>query len=292
MAISFNSLGNLGRLGNQMFQYAFLLSISNHQNYKIKIPSYKKNENLLPLIFELNDDIDFNVSSFERFKNENNFNIVTFDSRILNYSFFCKDVYGYFQSYKYFDHIYKIVLNNFKFKDNIYEIVKKIISSNNLDLENIFFLHIRGTDYLKKPDYHFNLDESYYTKALKCFPKNRKCLVFTDDIEYIKNFRFLNNERFIFANQLFKSINNKYQSAYELCLMTLCNGGIISNSSFSWWGAYLQNNHNNIVSPNKSYWFGYKYKFDASDLIYPSWIQYKPGLFSRIKYKFYSTFKF
>ena len=177
--------------------------------------------------------------------------------------------------------------NNFKFKDYILNKVKEIVFLNDLELEKIFFLHIRGTDYLKKPDYHFNLDESYYKKALKKFSKDAKCLVFTDDIEYIKNFKFLKSERFTIAKTLFNSNDIKLQSAYELCLMTLCNGGIISNSSFSWWGAYLQKKSDTIVSPNKKYWFGYKYKFDASDLIYPAWIQLKPGIFSQIKNKLY-----
>ena len=52
----------------------------------------------------------------------------------------------------------------------------------------------------------------------------------------------------------------------DLCLMTLCGGGIIANSSLSWWGAWLQNDTGKIVVPDP--WFGPAYAhYDMKDMI-------------------------
>ena len=58
---------------------------------------------------------------------------------------------------------------------------------------------------------------------------------------------------------------------YDLCLMTLCDGAIISNSSFSWWGAWLQNNSRDIISPDKDKWAGKLNTANYSDIIPDGW---------------------
>ena len=289
MTISFNSLGNLGGLGNQMFQFAFLLSVSKSQDLKITIPK-KFNDNirddyLLSDVFKLNNQINYATSNFERFNFKSDINIIVYDKRILNFDYYEKDLYGYFQSYKYFDDIKDIIFENFHFHKQIRDEVDILSIKNKLILSSTIFMHIRGSDYLNKSEYHFNLGEDYYKKSLKHFPDEMKCLVFTDDINYAKKFKFLNNPRFIFVNDLFENNENNLQSAFELRLMTLCNGGIIANSSYSWWGAFLQNHKNTIVSPHYKYWFGYKYNFNAKNLILPSWKQIKPKNLSRVQYK-------
>ena len=58
----------------------------------------------------------------------------------------------------------------------------------------------------------------------------------------------------------------------DLCLMSLCNGAIIANSSLSWWGAWLQNDVNKIIAPDP--WFGPAYShYNMSDLIPSRWIK-------------------
>lgn len=290
MAVSFNSLGELGRLGNQMFQFAFLLTINNLENTTIRIPKLKTNESLeyyLPEVFKLNNKVEYSESNFERVVFEKNINTVTYDKRIKKIQFEEKDVFGYFQSYKYFEHIEKLVIKNFQFKSEIKKVVDKFVHDNDLNVNNYFFLHVRGSDYLKKSDFHFNLDQMYYKKSLKHFPSDMKCLIFTDDIGYAKKFKIFQQSRFQFFNDFEFEGNQTIKDAYELCLMTLCNGGIIANSSFSWWGAYLQNRIDNIVvAPNYKYWFGYRYRFNAKELIYPSWLQVMPGWKSILKNKF------
>jgi hypothetical protein len=75
-------------------------------------------------------------------------------------------------------------------------------------------------------------------------------------------------------------ITNK--ESLELFVMSKCNGGIIANSSFSWWGAFLQNGRGKIVSPSSHSWFGYKYEFNAKELIYNHWVQVNPGIIKLI----------
>ena len=68
----------------------------------------------------MNNEIEYSESSFERLVFEKNVNTVTYDKkRIKNIQFEEKDIYGYFQSYKYFDHIKEIVVKNFQFKSEI-----------------------------------------------------------------------------------------------------------------------------------------------------------------------------
>ena len=99
----------------------------------------------------------------------------------------------------------------------------------------------------------------YYKKSLKYFPSDMKCIIFTDDVGYAKKFKIFQQSRFQYFNDFKFEKNQSIKDAYELYLMTLCNGGIIANSSFSWWGAYLQNSIDNvIVAPNYKYWFGYR----------------------------------
>lgn len=290
MAVSFNSLGELGRLGNQMFQYAFLLNLNNLENTTIKIPNVKKKKSSdykLPKVFNLNNEIEYSESSFERLVFEKNVNTVTYDKRIKNIQFEEKDIYGYFQSYKYFDHIKEIVVKNFQFKSEIKKVVDKLLHDNHLNVDNYFFIHVRGSDYLKKSEFHFNLDQMYYKKSLKYFPSDMKCIIFTDDVGYAKKFKIFQQSRFQYFNDFKFEKSQSIKDAYELYLMTLCNGGIIANSSFSWWGAYLQNSIDNvIVAPNYKYWFGYRYSFNAEELIYPSWLQIRPGWASVLKNKF------
>jgi len=105
------------------------------------------------------------------------------------------------------------------------------------------FLHIRGGDYVN----HFLHDvklRDYYEQAIKLFPKETHFYVFTNDIEYAKTMQFLRNV----PHSLMTT-----DEVTSLALMSKCSrGGICANSSFSWWGAFLNPNRT-IVMPDK--WF-------------------------------------
>ena len=59
----------------------------------------------------------------------------------------------------------------------------------------------------------------------------------------------------------------------DLCLMSLCSGGIIANSSFSWWGAWLQKDRGKIIAPDPKKWFGTAMSnLDTSDIVPERWV--------------------
>ena len=104
----------------------------------------------------------------------------------------------------------------------------------------------------------------YYRSAVDLIGKEKLFFIFSDDINWCKNnFDFIENKFFIENNKDYE----------DLILMSLCSHNIIANSSFSWWGAWLNSNPNKIIiSPKK--WFGNKYNFhNTKDLYNEKWIK-------------------
>ncbi len=162
---------------------------------------------------------------------------------------------GYFQSAKYFD-IYRKVLCKYLFfispseKKNLKKKYREIYQKDIISIA----VHIRRRDYLKITEVFINLSETnYYKNSISYFQEKfsnsqLKFVIFSDDQEWSKKYLETNFPKLnpIFPNQ---------KDYLELYLMSCCNHQIIANSSFSWWGAYLNNNPIKIIlSPKK--WFG------------------------------------
>jgi len=124
------------------------------------------------------------------------------------------------------------------------------------NVSNYTSLHVRRTDYVQKAGFHPPCSMEYYEKALSIIEGN--VLVFSDDLDWCK-------ETFLGDRFTFISGNRDYQ---DLFLMSMCKNNIIANSSFSWWGAWLNTNLNKkVIAPKK--WFGPHLK-ESSDDIYPN----------------------
>ena len=114
-------------------------------------------------------------------------------------------------------------------------------------------------------EWHGVMEKDYYRKAFEIISKNLnnfKIFYFTDDIEWVKNnlLPIMNGE--ILSGNLTKT------NIEDFFLMTQCSHNIIANSSFSWWGAWLNNNPDKIViAPEK--WFN-KGPKDTQDLVPPN----------------------
>lgn len=236
--LAFNHLGRLGRLGNQMFQYASLRGIARNRGYDFCIP--KDNVDLF-YPFKMENVKQHNIKLLDRgyapVAEEKHFH---FDEIFFN---MCPDeisIFGFFQSEKYFKHIENEIRIDFSFKDEILQPCKDMISS----IGDAIGLHIRRTDYLTDNN-HVALDLPYYQRALTYFDDNIPVLIFSDDIEWCKEQKLFSDERFLISES-----NDHY---IDLCLMSLCKHHIIANSSFSWWGAWLANSQD-VVAPLK--WFG------------------------------------
>jgi len=134
---------------------------------------------------------------------------------------------GYFGSEKYFGH----------HKEEIIRLFKPLMPR----LNNCASLHVRRGDYLRCANVFYCLDAKYYHKALRYIDSNI-VYVLSDDIEWCKN--NLKDDR------LFYPVG---QSDWEdLLLMSRCDHNIMANSTFSWWGSYLNENPDKIViAPKK-----------------------------------------
>jgi hypothetical protein len=278
--IGYNRLGSNGRLGNQMFQYAALRGIAAKRKYNWVIPpeNYNHTDNYgLFETFEMKNVKESNLGFVNgQFVEENDYCFIPefFDECPDNVS-----LEGYFQTEKYFSHIENEIREDFTFKKEYLEPCKEYIES--LDTPPIF-LHVRQLDNIGREEYHPILPISFFEEALSNFSDDTPCFVFTDDINWCKSQTFFKQERFLFneSNRTYsyKTVNGKGQMQntllpqVDLCLMSLCSGGIIANSSFSWWGAWLQNNRGKIIAPNPQKWFGSAMKnLDTKDIIPDRW---------------------
>lgn len=245
--ISMNCLGSIGRLGNQMFQYAALRSLAKKFNYEYCLPnlstkcldSFGNPEDLN--LFEC-----FKLNNEER-KNTDFYTIkldtLGFDESVFNH---CPDnvnLYGYFQDIRYFEHNQEDIRIAFTFHEEHVKVANQYFYSTFFD-EEVISLHIRRGDYVLH-SHHLIQSIEYYSKALKFFNSNLKVLVFSDDVEWVRQQDFFNTGRF------FVSQNNN--SAVDLYMQTLCKYHIIANSSFSWWGAWLAKSKK-VIRPK--IWFG------------------------------------
>lgn len=252
-----------GGLGNFLFQIATSFSYSkkhkkelvfNYQNTYIvhkNIEHYNSNI-FSKLLFESTS------RSYDNIYNEHSFNYNEIP-------YFTGSVYldGYFQSEKYFSSHRDEVLDLFDFGND----TKNLIGQKYSDLitKNTCSLHVRRGDYLNHPDVHPTLTPDYYREAISHFGNDVTFLVFSDDINWCKE-----NLNSLTDNIVYIEGNTDYQDLY---LMSICKNNIICNSTFSWWGAWLNQNENKkVITPSK--WFGDKLKhYNTDDLYCDNWIK-------------------
>lgn len=281
--LAFNQIGNLGRLGNQMFEYASLRGIASHHGYDWSIPPFhlKGIENYsLNECFQLKSVTDKNVGVYDNFQyiGERFFH---FDEQLFEN---CPDnvsLHGFFQSEKYFKHIENEIREDFIFHEEHSNPCKEFMSEF-LEQEPIM-LHVRRGDpnlidprgfkwaYVNCSDQHPVQSLEYYEKALQYFDDNQPVIVFSDSPEWVKEQKFFSDDRFFISEPQEKYTDGSYTPYADLCLMSLCSHAIIANSSMSWWGAWLINNPSKkIIAPKK--WFGPAYADkDTKDLYCSDW---------------------
>jgi hypothetical protein len=259
--IGFNALGQLGRFGNQMFQFASLKGIAQNNGYQYCFPpslnqnQYRDHQLFGP--FKLSNTAQLNIQFLDSGRPTISENSFSFDERLFNNCPDWVNLQGYFQSEKYFKNIEDQIREDFEFHDHIYQPSKEMI--NNVD--NPISLHIRRTDYLTNEN-HNCLDLDYYKTALTNFDDDRTVIIFSDDPEWCKEQELFSSDRFL--------VSENNSSYVDLCLMTLCKEHIIANSSFSWWGAWLAKSEK-VIAPSK--WFGPgNSHLDTKDLYCSDWI--------------------
>lgn len=258
----------MGGLGNQMFQIAHTIC----QSWKNNIPYYFKPYSNTPMqgnqvnkyknnIFRKINFIDIHKKTIQ----------VRYPFQFTNVNLdFSKSIefYGYFQSSKYFygydEQIKKL------FSPNQQDISKITEKYPEINYQNTLSLHVRRGDYLSVSKMLPVINKTYFNKCVELNGKYDVLFVLTDDKKWVKN-------NISYDNMIIVDNLEDYE---ELWLMSLCKNNIISNSTFSWWGSYLNKNEDkNIYAP--SVWFGPDGEHPFDDIYEKYWkiikVEYKKG---------------
>ncbi len=261
-----------GGLGNQLFQYAFYLYLKqkypNHR-YKVDYNFYNvrkihsgavahklmkiESEDVyrrwkIPWLYLLLFHVQ-RRTGFIRGENDTLYDFTNFEKYVRDINNKTVAYFGYWQSYKIVDEVKEELLSNFLQPVDADEYLLSQI-----DRSNSVSIHIRRGDFYS-PKFSWKYggicDVNYYHKAigyLQELSNDNHYFVFTDDVEWVQsNIVFPNIDNVTFVSRDYKS-----DDYVELFYMTKCKHNIISNSSFSWWGAYLnQYNKKTVVCPTK-----------------------------------------
>ncbi len=174
---------------------------------------------------------------------------------------------GFFQSERYFKEIESIIRNEFQLKGEMGDAARVVLQD--IEQTNAVAIHVRRGDYVNNKNanaFHGVCSQEYYHQAIELIAKridSPKYFVFSDDIEWVKDHIEIPNA--VFVSQ--KDIAD-YE---ELILMSKCKHNIIANSSFSWWGAWLNANPNKIVIAPKQ-WVS-DARVNTADAVPESWIR-------------------
>ena len=254
-----------GGLGNMLFQIAAAKSFAIDEGTDCSFP------NLIPHLQYLNDDNQYNPSlkhSFDYLKifDKLNDSPISGVSHLITFPFEYVDIKcdkpnttldGFFQSEKYFVHNRQAILDmfifDFKLNDK-YDLLKDKRTTS---------IHVRRGDYVNHPNHHPTQSLEYYQKGIDMLNDETDLfVVFSDDINWCKEHIKPNNVIYI----------EDEKDYIELYLMSLCTNNIVSNSSFSWWGAWLNKNEDKkVIGPLK--WFGSAITHNTDDVLPINWIK-------------------
>jgi hypothetical protein len=263
--ITCSSIGYNGRLANQMFQFASVVGVAKKLGYIAKFPA----ENFLPgdphdynggklrECFDIPDDF---FASSDEISSSIMFNygetIFTFNPDVLSIPD-GTNMHGYFQNEKYFIDFEDEIRKIFLFREDVKKLTRIKIKKDSVSV------HVRRGDYVNYPDHHPVQSLEYYIKAIETSGK-KNVYVFSDDAQWCRENLELPKNNIFFVDE-----QNPYVSLY---LMTQCDDNVISNSSFGWWGAWLNRNPNKkVIGP--SLWFGSSMDKDTSDILPPLWVR-------------------
>jgi hypothetical protein len=225
-----------GGLGNQMFQYAFGYALAKRKKTDLAfdINWFNGHDKFTDRKYELDQ---FCISKI----NSNN----KYPQFFFRYSILGRHILpinkcfeGYFQSESYFSDCKEDILMEFEFNEKLQ------LTQN----ENTVSVHVRRGDYVKLPRLLI-CTPSYYEKAVSYIQENIEkpvFYIFSEDVEWVRqNISFPDNS-------VFMDYDPNLPSSHDMQLMGLCKHNIISNSSYSWWAAWLNRNPEKIIlAPDK-----------------------------------------
>jgi hypothetical protein len=270
-----------GGLGNQLFQIFAIISLSMNSSTPCHFPDLHYfsssrhaywNSFLSRLQIFLKSS-EFIKSTTSEVVKETNFEYQPFDIELVkreNVLFF-----GYYQSYKYFENNYRAIYNLIDVNKYKNSVMNKI---------NIFdktiSMHFRLGDYKYLSNCHPTIDLNYYSNCLKYLInvginlREYKILYFCENNESdIKIVSEIINNLLIKYPYLQFIREEGLEDYEEMILMSLCSHNIIANSTFSWWGAYL-NDYSDKIVMYPDVWFGPELSHKNTKDLYPeNWIK-------------------
>lgn len=279
----------IGGLGNQMFQYAYAKALQ-QKNHKVKIDisafeKYKIHGGYQLDKYNIELDISSKQENDKFYKNtilrkalrkikidfsksirEKN---LLFDSSLLEIA---DDNYisGYFQCEKYFKDIRDILLKQFTIKQKLSSYANDMKSEIE-NSQNSCSLHVRRGDFIddKNIKIHGSCDIEYYQNSIKYLQEkisDLRYFIFSDDMDWAKSNLAIQNATYIQSKE--KRIPHE-----DIYLMSLCDHNIIANSTFSWWGAWLNKNNNKMVITPKKWFADESMQKQSIDIVCDDWIK-------------------
>ena len=232
-----------GGLGNQLFQIsaAVALALENNDNAIFDTKNHdlpyqgRRCEKYLTTIFR-----NLNFSSNLPIKHVYREPHFSYD-KIVYKADMC--LVGYFQSEKYFDKHAGAIKRLFSMDSRSCNVINNKYGE--VLTNDTVAVHVRRGDYVKLSDTHPPCALKYYNEAMASFAPNTTFLFFSDDMAWCK-------KNFVQDNFIFIEEN---EDLVDLYLISMCNSAILSNSSFSWWGAWLSDKADKRVIAPKN-WFG------------------------------------
>lgn len=259
-----------GGLGNILFQVAAGLSFSIENNTRLSIPNLNFHLSYLNKEVKHNPNLNHSHEYDFLFKGINSIPFPKNKSiEVKKFPFHYDDslnvsnndwIDGYFQSEKYFYKYRNRILKQFSlsFYNRFLIFLKYPVF---FSFKKTTSIHVRRGDYLNS-EIHITQDYEYYNKSIEELDSITEVfIIFSDDIAWCKK-HFIGN-KFVF-------IENE-KDYIELFLMSFCNNNIISNSSFSWWGAWLNKNKSKKVIAPKNWILDSL--IDTCDLLPNDWIK-------------------
>lgn len=254
----------VGGLGNTMFQYALFRRFlqDGKETYYDSLQDKEHNGFELSKVFNIFEKPIESLDEIKDLKVVRETTYPRFNQDILN-----NDngyIEGNWQNIKYFPDS-NILRNDFKFKQDLSEKNKEILKD--IKESNSISIHVRRTDYVKLAWYLFQANwMNYYGVAVNYVVKNTKerpikFFVFSDDIEWCKK-NFMISATFLETP--------KTKAWQDMYLMSQCKHNITTNSTFSWWAAWLNENENKIVTTPKKWFLD---KTDSNYITCDEWIK-------------------
>ena len=251
--ITFSKLGKKGNLGNQLFQIASTVGIARKHGHSWCFPKWKYSEYLNLKLPACDKNLNFQKL------NERSYHVHDWPVENGDY-----DLEGWLQSEKYFDIAYtrKIFSFNPVIKEKTLGLVKTLFDKKTI------LISIRRGDFVNHPLY-FQLSYKYYFLALlEFFPDwhSHNILFTSDDINWCKeHFQKLKNAHFL----------EGFKPMEQIIISSQCDHFIISNSTFSWWQAWLgEKNDSKIIRPIKNHRNTKHFQPNDNDYFPERWIEF------------------